>query len=149
MAYWGGEEITFGNGQLYFAAHDGLRYYALDGTLRWTRPGFGQSSVGIDGTIYIKAPPADGQTGRIAAYAPDGTPRAAFSEATGSPRAGPDGTVYAAEGDHLAAYERAGASRWRFSNPERVFEPAKDVEKTAAMRALWAKAVERAKGWES
>jgi hypothetical protein len=30
---------------------------------------------------------------------------------------------------------------------ERVFEPAKDTGKTAAMRAAWAKAVERAKGW--
>jgi glycerol kinase len=35
-------------------------------------------------------------------------------------------------------------SHWQM---ERVFEPAKDVEKTAEMRALWAKAVERAKGW--
>ena len=32
---------------------------------------------------------------------------------------------------------------------ERMFEPTKDTGKTAAMRALWAKAVERAKGWES
>ncbi|MFL6197568.1 MAG: glycerol kinase GlpK [Thermoanaerobaculia bacterium] len=32
---------------------------------------------------------------------------------------------------------------------ERLFEPAKDTEKTTEMRALWAKAVERAKGWES
>lgn len=130
MAYWGGEEITFGSGQLYFAAHDGLRCYALDGTLRWTRPGFGQSTVGPDGTIYVKAPPAQGQTGRIAAYAPDGTLRSAFSEATGSPLAGPDGTVYAIEGDHLAAFERSGASRWRFSNPERLFEPAVSPENT-------------------
>jgi glycerol kinase len=35
-------------------------------------------------------------------------------------------------------------SHWQM---ERVFEPTKDVEKTAEMRALWAKAVERAKGW--
>jgi len=32
---------------------------------------------------------------------------------------------------------------------ERVFEPTNDTGKTAGMRALWAKAVERAKGWES
>jgi len=32
---------------------------------------------------------------------------------------------------------------------ERMFEPAKDTRKTAGMRARWAKAVERAKGWES
>ncbi|MFP5289132.1 MAG: FGGY-family carbohydrate kinase, partial [Thermoanaerobaculia bacterium] len=30
---------------------------------------------------------------------------------------------------------------------ERVFEPSKEVDKTAEMRALWAKAVERAKAW--
>jgi len=36
------------------------------------------------------------------------------------------------------------ASHWQM---ERVFEPTKDVEKTAEMRALWTKAVERAKGW--
>jgi glycerol kinase len=35
-------------------------------------------------------------------------------------------------------------SHWQM---ERVFEPTKDVEKTAEMRALWTKAVERAKGW--
>jgi glycerol kinase len=35
-------------------------------------------------------------------------------------------------------------AHWRM---ERVFEPAKDTGKTAAMRAAWAKAVERAKGW--
>ena len=39
--------------------------------------------------------------------------------------------------------EDAG-SHWRM---ERVFEPSKERDRIAEMRALWAKAVERAKGW--
>jgi glycerol kinase len=37
------------------------------------------------------------------------------------------------------------AARWRV---ERTFEPKMDPEKAATMRARWARAVERAKGWE-
>jgi len=38
------------------------------------------------------------------------------------------------------------AARWQV---ERTFEPRMDREKAAAMRARWARAVERAKGWEN
>jgi glycerol kinase len=37
------------------------------------------------------------------------------------------------------------SARWQV---ERTFEPGMDREKAQAMRARWARAVERAKGWE-
>ena len=96
--------------------------YALspNGGLKWifnaSRTGFGNVSVGSDGTIYT------GSTATIYALAPDGTVRWQFSQNPGAfillgPNIGPDGNIYAVgtQGMGVFSLTPQGTLRWATS----------------------------------
>ena len=102
--------------------------YALapNGGLKWifnaARTGFGNVSLGSDGTIYT------GSTEIIYALAPDGTVKWQFNQSPGAfiligPNVGPDGNVYAVgtQGMGIFSLTPQGALRWAI--PENYSRP--------------------------
>jgi hypothetical protein len=107
-------------------AYGHLYALAPDGGLQWifnaSRSGFGNVSLGPDGTIYT------GSTAAIYALAPDGTLKWQFDQNPGAfillgPNVGPDGNIYAVatQGMGVLSLTPQGALRW--ATPENYDRP--------------------------
>jgi len=102
--------------------------YALapDGGLKWifnaSRTGFGNVSLGPDGTIYI------GSTAAIFALAPDGTLKWQFNQNPGAfillgPNVGPDGNIYAVATQGMGIFSLTPQGTLRWATPENYSRP--------------------------
>jgi len=102
--------------------------YALSptGGLKWifnaTGTGFGNVSVGPDGTIYT------GSTSAIFALRPNGTLRWKFNQNPGAfillgPNVGPDGNIYAVGTQGLGVFSLTPQGKLRWSTPENYDRP--------------------------
>jgi IPT/TIG domain-containing protein/putative pyrroloquinoline-quinone-binding quinoprotein len=102
--------------------------YALDptGGLKWifnaTRVGFGEISVGLDGTIY------SGSTDTIFALNPNGSIKWQFNQSPGAfimlgPNVGPDGNIYAVGTQGMGVFSLTPQGTLRWSNPELYDRP--------------------------
>jgi hypothetical protein len=107
--------------------------YALapDGGLKWifnaTGYGFGNVSVGPDGTIYT------GSATAIFALSPNGTPRWQFNQNPKAfillgPNIGPDGNIYAVAYDGLGVFSLTPQGRLRWSVQETYNRPIVDLQ---------------------
>jgi hypothetical protein len=107
--------------------------YALapDGGLKWifnaTGYGFGNVSVGPDGTVYT------GSATAIFALAPNGTPRWRFNQNPRAfillgPNVGPDGNIYAVAADGLGVFSLTPQGRLRWSVQETYNRPIVDLQ---------------------
>ncbi|HSP14996.1 MAG TPA: IPT/TIG domain-containing protein [Thermoanaerobaculia bacterium] len=107
--------------------------YALapDGALRWifnaTLTGFGNVSVGPDGTIYT------GSTSSIFALAPDGTLKWQFQQNPGAfillgPNVGPDGNIYAVATQGMGVFSLTPQGSLRWSVPENYSRPIVELQ---------------------
>jgi outer membrane protein assembly factor BamB len=102
--------------------------YALapDGGLKWifnaSRTGFGNVSLGPDGTIYT------GSTATIYALAPDGTLKWQFNQNPGAfillgPNVGPDGNIYAVATQGMGVFSLTPQGTLRWATPENYDRP--------------------------
>jgi len=107
--------------------------YALapDGGLKWifnaTGYGFGNVSVGPDGTIYT------GSATAIFALAPNGTRRWQFNQSPRAfillgPNVGPDGNIYSVADDGLGVFSLTPQGSLRWSVPETYNRPIVDLQ---------------------
>jgi len=96
---------------------------APDGALKWifnaTGTGFGNISVGADGTIYF------GNTTTITALSPSGTVKWQFSQNPGAntlygPNVGPDGNIYAVGFQGLGVFSLTPQGTLRWSTREDI-----------------------------
>jgi hypothetical protein len=94
-----------------------------DGALKWIfnarGTGFGNISVGPDGTIYL------GNTTVVWALAPDGTLKWQFTQNPGAntlygPNVGPDGNIYAVGFQGLGVFSLTPQGTLRWSTPEDI-----------------------------
>ena len=120
--------------------------YALapDGGLKWifnaTSYGFGNVSLGSDGTIYI------GSTTAIFALRPDGILRWQFTQDPGAfillgPNVGPDGNIYAVGTQGMGVFSLTPQGTLRWSVPENYDRPIVILQEivfgTAAQSSLY------------
>jgi hypothetical protein len=96
---------------------------APDGALKWifnaSGTGFGNISIGPDGTIYF------GNTAAIFALAPNGSLKWQFSQNPGAntlygPNVGPDGNIYAVGLQGLGVFSVSPQGTLRWSTPEDI-----------------------------
>ena len=106
------------NGNLYALAPDG----ALKWIFNATGTGFGNVSVGADGSVYT------GSTSAIFALAPDGSLKWKFDQVPAAmillgPDVGPDGNIYAVATQGLGVFSLTPEGRLRWSSPENYDRP--------------------------
>lgn len=107
-------------------AYGHLYALAPDGGLKWifnaSLTGFGNVSLGPDGTIYT------GSTAAIYALAPDGTLKWQFNQNPGAfillgPNVGPDGNIYAVATQGMGVFSLTPQGTLRWATPENYSRP--------------------------
>jgi hypothetical protein len=107
-------------------AYGHLYAVAPDGGLKWifnaSRSGFGNVSLGPDGTIYT------GSTAAIYALAPDGKLKWQFNQSPGAfillgPNVGPDGNIYAVGTQGMGVFSLTPQGTLRWATPENYDRP--------------------------
>ena len=107
-------------------AYGHLYALAPDGGLKWifnaSRTGFGNVSLGPDGTIYT------GSTAAIYALAPDGKLKWQFNQDPGAfillgPNVGPDGNIYAVGTQGMGVFSLTPQGTLRWATPENFSRP--------------------------
>ena len=125
-----GEEIVFGADQLYFALGTKLFAYDLNGNLRWSLPIGGESpqrqgAAGPNGNVVIGTGP---NPTSLSAFTPSGASAWSFYEFPGNtltyPEVGSDNVTYVVRNlSTLHAFNPNGTERWRYVDPNILFEP--------------------------
>jgi len=115
------------DGTIYFTEWDYYStgwLYALNqgGTLKWKKeiPGWGNPSVGADGTVYV------GAGDYLYAFDPNGNLKWAFQGdgEISPPAIACDGSLYFASGNYLCALSSNGTLKWRYQTNGSTYSPA-------------------------